>query len=116
MSDDLDQLPDDSDGPIWLVLQHKAGPATPPDGVFSSPDFPLHLAFLSSLADAEVLVAAGSLPDSPGDGMTVVRVNGSAEARRIAQSARDDDGAVQAGLLTVQVRQWNVAMSAPALA
>lgn len=116
MTDDIVQwLPSDPTAPAWLVLQHAAGPATPPDGVFSSPGFRLHLAFLSSLAESGVLVAAGSLPDDSGAGMTIVRARGSAEALRITRAAHEEDGAVQAGLLTVRVRPWNVAMSAPAL-
>lgn len=100
---------DDADA--WLVLEHRAGPATPPSGVFSSPDFRKHLAFLGSLREAGVLVAAGPLPDEAGAGMTIVRARGSAAAVRIIDRAQLDDGAVAAGLLDVRVRPWRVVMT-----
>jgi len=96
---------------LWFVLQHTAGPATPPDGVFASPDFRHHVAFLQRLAAEGVLVAGGSLPDSAGSGMTIVRTSGAAQARTVIAAAQLEDGAVQAELLEVLVRPWRVALS-----
>ncbi|GAA4771835.1 SRPBCC domain-containing protein [Microbacterium gilvum] len=98
-------------GPVWLVLEHTAGPAAPAGGVFASPDFPKHLDFLRALAADRALVAGGPLPDDPGSGMTVVRAMDIAQAARVARAAQVDDGAVRAGLLDVRVRPWRVAMT-----
>ena len=99
-------------GPLWFVLQHTAGPATGPEGVFASPDFPKHVQFLRGLHAAGTLVAAGPLPDEVGAGMTVVRVPDVEAARRTVRAAQTEDGAVLAGLLDVRVRPWAVVMSA----
>ncbi len=106
-----DLLPEDPPGDLWFVLAHTAGPATPPGGVFSSPDFPLHIAFLRSLLDQGVLVAGGPLPDEPGAGMTVVHVPDLATGRRVVDAAQLEDGAVRAGLLDVRIRPWQVVMA-----
>jgi len=98
-------------GGVWMVLEHTAGPATPEGGVLSSPHFPLHVAFLRRLAAEGVLIAGGPLPDTPGSGMTVVRATTSAQATWVAEAARNEDGAVLAGLLQVRVRPWRVVLS-----
>ena len=97
--------------PLWFVLEHTPGPATPDDGVFASPDFRRHVEFLQWLATDGGLVASGPLPDSPGSGMTIVRVPDAATARRVLTAAQIDDGAVRAGLLEVRARPWRVALS-----
>ena len=104
-------LPANQPGDLWFVLLHTAGPATPPSGVFSSPDFPLHMAFLSSLLEQGVLVAGGPLPDDPGAGMTVVRTPDLATGRQVVEAAQLADGAVRAGLLDVLIRPWQVTMT-----
>ncbi|WP_022881507.1 SRPBCC domain-containing protein [Gryllotalpicola ginsengisoli] len=96
---------------LWLVLEHRAGPARPPGGVFSSPDFRKHLAFLTALRQDGLLVAAGSLPDEAGAGMTIVRVGDAAAAAAVIRRAELDDGSVVAGLLEVRARPWNVALT-----
>lgn len=114
----LDRLVDaavgdgEASGELWFVLEHTAGPATPEAGVFTSPDFALHVAFLRSLAADGVLIAGGPLPDTTGAGMTIVRTPDLATARRTIAAAQLDDGAVRAGLLDVRVRPWRVALSA----
>ncbi|WP_345751719.1 SRPBCC domain-containing protein [Microbacterium rhizophilus] len=102
----------DAPGERWFVLEHTAGPATPPEGVFASPDFPKHIAFLRELQARGQLVAGGPLPDDPGSGMTIARVPHAAAARELILAAQHDDGAVAAGLLEVRVRPWRVALAA----
>lgn len=98
-------------GTQWLVLEHTAGPAAPPEGIFASPDFPKHIAFLKTLQEGNALVAGGPLPDTPGTGMTVVRAAGLAHARRVVAAAQQEDGSVTSGLLDVRVRPWRVSVS-----
>lgn len=97
---------------LWFVLQHSPGPATPPGGVFASPDFGLHVQFLRSLVAAGVLVAGGPLPDQPGVGLTIVRMFDLSTAQRVIAAAQESDGAVLSGLLDVEIRPWQVRMSA----
>ncbi|MFV0307930.1 MAG: SRPBCC domain-containing protein [Desertimonas sp.] len=106
-----DGQPDVADG-VWFVLEHTAGPATPDEGVFSSPSFGHHIAFLRWLDDQGVLVAGGPLPDTKGAGMTVVRATDHETASTIVTAAQLQDGAVTSGLLDVRVRPWRVALSA----
>jgi uncharacterized protein YndB with AHSA1/START domain/uncharacterized protein YciI len=100
-----------SSGELWLVLAHTAGPAAPPGGVFASPDFPRHIQFLKSLQENGTLVAGGPLPDTAGEGMTVVRAINVDQARRVVAAAQHEDGSVTSGLLDVRVRPWRVAMT-----
>lgn len=97
-------------GEIWMVLEHRAGPAAPEAGVYSSPDFPKHLQFLRSLLERGTLVAAGPLPDTPGGGMAIVRLPDIGAAQQLVRAAQFDDGSVAAQLLTVRVRPWQVLM------
>ena len=96
---------------VWLVLRHSAGPAAPSDGsIFAHPDFAAHAAFLTTMADRGVLVAAGPLlsGDRPGaEGMTVLRVPAD-EADRYETRCREEDLSVARGLFDVQVTRWNV--------
>jgi len=96
---------------LWFLLQHSPGAATPPSGVFASPDFGLHVQFLRSLMADGVLVAGGPLPDQPGAGLTVVRVFDLATAQRVITAAQESDGAVLTGLLDLEIRPWQVRMS-----
>ncbi len=100
---------------LWFVLEHTAGPATPPDGVFASVDFPKHLRFLGELLADGLLVAGGPLPDTPGAGMTIVRTSSVGAARSLVSAAQTRDGSVTCGLLEVRVRPWRVAMTGDAL-
>jgi uncharacterized protein YndB with AHSA1/START domain/uncharacterized protein YciI len=97
------------DHEVWLVLEHTAGTAAGPEGVFGHPLFAEHRRFLGELADAGVLVAAGSLPDTPGAGQTVIRVRAAEAAGYVAAAQRD--GAVAGDLLAVRVRPWAVALA-----
>ncbi|MGO1173347.1 MAG: SRPBCC domain-containing protein [Actinomycetaceae bacterium] len=101
----------DTPNALWFVLEHIAGPAAPPEGVFSSDDFPLHLAFLRTVREQGALVAAGPLPDTPGAGLTVVRVPDLASAQRLLTAAQTEDGAVVSGLLDLRIRPWRVALT-----
>jgi uncharacterized protein YndB with AHSA1/START domain/uncharacterized protein YciI len=96
---------------LWFVLQHTAGPGTPPGGVFASPDFARHVEFLRELRERGLLVAGGPLPDEAGAGMTVVRARDVAGARWLVRAAQQEDGSVTSGLLDVRVRAWRVAMT-----
>jgi uncharacterized protein len=95
--------------PTWFVLNHTKGPAVPDgEGVFDQPGISEHYAFLQRRLAAGELVAAGPLPDLPGEGMTVLSVASFEEAQRLA---REDDQAVVTGVLDVVVRPWKVVMT-----
>ena len=107
-------VPDPWPGPderTWIVLRHNAGAAAPATGpIFAHPDFAEHVAFLSRLETAGVLVAAGPLAvgGQPGaQGMTVIRVP-SSEVEQYLEEARSADLSVARGLLEVQPMIWNV--------
>lgn len=97
--------------PVWLVLEHRPEPATPAEGVSTSPLFAQHVRFLSGLAEQGVLVAAGPLPDADGEGMAVVRAPDAGAAREVVRQAQDEDGSVTGELLSVRVRPWAVVIS-----
>jgi uncharacterized protein YciI/uncharacterized protein YndB with AHSA1/START domain len=99
-----------SDGHTWLVLQHTVAPEFEGQ-VFESPLFADHIAFLQQVHSQGWLVAAGNLPDSPGSGMTILRVPDAA-VREAVLAAQDDDQSVVKGLFEVQIRLWNVALTA----
>lgn len=107
---DAPPAPDDATD-LWFVLEHSAGPAAPPDGVFASPDFAKHAQFLGQLRADGFLVAAGPLPDTPGAGMTIIRTSSREAARRLVSAAHLDDGSVASGLLDVHVRPWRVMLT-----
>lgn len=96
---------------VWLVLQHQAGPAAPPSGVMTSPDFALHGRFLRELGRRGILVAAGPLVDRPGSGMAVVHTPDAATAVEVVNMAQDEDGSVVNELLVLLARPWKVIMS-----
>ena len=98
-----------ADDSTWLVLQHFVAPDVE-GSAFESPLFPEHLAFLSGIADRGWLVAAGSLPDSPGAGMAILRVPSDRVADAVL-AAQEDDQSVVKGLFDVHVRRWHVALS-----
>jgi uncharacterized protein YciI len=101
--------PEDEAGSVWLVLAHSVWEPGP-GSVFADPRFAEHLAFLRRAQERGWLVAAGSLPDSPGAGMTVLRVPSMSLADAVA-AAQDDDRSVAEALLGVHVRPWNVALT-----
>jgi uncharacterized protein YndB with AHSA1/START domain/uncharacterized protein YciI len=95
-------------GPVWLVLTH-----TPAPGVgnpFEHPGFAGHPAFLESLRERGVLVAAGPFPGS-GEGMTVVRIDDPGTAAAMVVEAAEGDASVAGGVLEVRVRPWVVIAS-----
>ncbi len=96
---------------VWLALVHTAGPAIDLGGsVFAHPDFGRHVAFLRSLREEGLLVAAGPL-DGDGDGMTVVRTASPDEVGELVRRAQDEDGSITHGVLQVRVRPWSVVMT-----
>jgi uncharacterized protein YciI len=67
-----------------------------------------HYAFLQRLAADGVLVAAGPLTDSDGEGMTVIEAGSVEDARQLAEQ---EDASVRAGVLSVTVRPWRVVLA-----
>jgi uncharacterized protein YciI/uncharacterized protein YndB with AHSA1/START domain len=100
-----------NDGPCWLVLDHRVGVAAAEGGAFRSPLFAEHVAFLQRLDDRGWLVAAGHLPDTEGDGMTVLRLPDTATLVACVALAHDDDVSVREGLFDVRARPWQVALT-----
>ena len=94
---------------VWLLLHHSVDPEIT-GSVFESPLFAEHVAFLGRAQERGWLVAAGNLPDSPGSGMTVLRVPLS-DLEAAVVAAQDDDLSVAKGLFDVHIRQWNVVRS-----
>jgi uncharacterized protein YciI len=92
----------------WVVLVHV--PADPSMGgsLFADPRFADHVAFLDRMQQAGYLVAAGPLPDRPGEGMAVLRLPGPDRLADATRLATEDDAAVTGGLLAVTVRPWQV--------
>ena len=99
-------------GGEWLVLRHRPG-AELPEGtsIFAHPLFSEHVAFLHRLQERGWLVAAGPVDAARGEGMAVVRVPDGA-ADELARLAREDDGSVAGGVLTVDVQPWDVRFTA----
>jgi uncharacterized protein YndB with AHSA1/START domain/uncharacterized protein YciI len=96
---------DPGTGPVHLVLTH-----TPAPGVgnpLRHPGFAGHTAFLESLRERGLLVAAGPFPGS-GEGMTVVRLDEAGQAAAMVAEAREGDASVAGGVLEVRVRPWVV--------
>jgi len=104
------------DQPAWLVLSHVPGPSAAETGVFAHPDFAEHIEFLRRLDERGVLVAAGSLTDAAGEGMTILRVPVGDDVSEYVRLAHLDDQSVVRNLLNVTVRPWNVQVSAKELA
>jgi uncharacterized protein YciI len=96
----------------WVALLHRPADPGAAGSVFSDPSFGDHLAFLRRMAEAGYLVAAGPLPDRPGEGMTVLRLPGEGRLDEATTLATDDDASVSGGFLTVEVRPWRVVMHA----
>jgi uncharacterized protein YciI len=102
-------------GETWVALLHTPGPAAPPgDGVFADARFGEHLAFLRRMQGAGYLVAAGPLSDSPGDGMTVLRLPGDGRLEDAVHLATVEDTSVASGFFNVHVRPWQVMLEAEA--
>jgi uncharacterized protein YciI/uncharacterized protein YndB with AHSA1/START domain len=105
----------DDGADTWVALLHRPGPNAPSVGsLFAAPGFHDHLAFLSRMRDAGLLVAAGPLLDAGGEGMTVLRLPGANRLDDARQLATQDDASVASGFFTVEVRPWQVMLqSAP---
>ena len=95
-------------GDTWVVLMHV--PADPSMGgsLFADPRFADHVAFLNRMQTAGYLVAAGPLPDRPGEGMAVLRLPGPGRLAEATRLATEDDASVTGGLLAATVRPWQV--------
>ena len=97
----------------WVALLHRPGPDAPAQGtVFDDPRFAGHVAFLHRMRDAGHLIAAGPLTDTPGHGMTILRLPGANQLEQATRLATQEDSSVAGGLLTVTVRPWQVMMQA----
>ena len=100
-------------GDTWVALLHRPGPAAPATGtLFEDPRFAEHIAFLNRMREAGYLVAAGPLPDTVGEGMTILRLPGPGQLSLAMRLATEDDTSVSAGFLAVTVRPWHVVMHA----
>ena len=94
---------------MLYVLTHSPGPAVPDDmSVFAHPGIAEHFAFLQRRAAAGELVAAGPLPETDGEGMTILDVDSIEIA---TQLATEDDLAVVNGVLVVDIEPWQVVLS-----
>jgi uncharacterized protein YciI/uncharacterized protein YndB with AHSA1/START domain len=94
---------------VFVALQHRPGPTADPNlPVFGQPGFAEHLAFLSRMQERGLVLAAGPLPDSEGQGMTVLRLPADAGLAEATRLATEDDRSVASGFLTVEVRPWQV--------
>jgi len=97
------------EGEAWVVLRHEAGPALAPgERAVEHPDFAHHFAFLRTLDEAGLLVAAGPLDSA--SGMTVVRLPTAAQLPELVRRAQDEDQSVARGLLDVRVVPWRVGL------
>ena len=89
----------------WLVLS-KPQQGTTADAINDL--VPEHVAWLLGLEEQDVLFVSGPLlsgPDvGPGSGISVLRTDDEAEARRIAEQ----DPFVKAGLRTFEVYRWRL--------
>jgi uncharacterized protein YndB with AHSA1/START domain/uncharacterized protein YciI len=94
---------------VFVALQHRPGPAADPNlPIFGQPGFAEHMAFLSRMNERGLVLAAGPLPESEGEGMTVLRLPADAGLAEATRLATEDDRSVASGFLTVQVRPWQV--------
>jgi uncharacterized protein YndB with AHSA1/START domain len=96
------------DDDTWVALMHTAS-AGVSGSVFADQRFARHLEFPGRMSEAGYLVAAGSLPDEDGSGMTILRLPGSGrldEARALAEA----DESVTGGLFTLRARPWSVVL------
>jgi uncharacterized protein YciI len=92
---------------------HAPGPtAHERTSIFVDPRFPDHVAFLRRMDEAGYLVAAGSLTDAAGVGMTVLRLPGAHRPDDAVRLTTHEDKAVRSGLLQVEVRPWDVVLHA----
>ena len=99
-------------GDTWVALLHRPADPAVAGGVFADPRFGDHVSFLRRMAEAGYLVAAGSLGDRPGEGMTVLRLPGPDRLEEATRLATEDDVSVASGFFTVEVRPWLVVMHA----
>jgi uncharacterized protein YciI len=96
----------------WVVLVHTPGPDAPAgEALYGTPGFADHRAFLGRMHDAGYVVAAGPLPDSPGAGMTVLRLPGADRLDEARRLATEDDASVASGFFRCEVRPWQVMLS-----
>jgi uncharacterized protein YciI len=106
---DTDTDTDTDAATTWVALMHRPGPNAPTDGsLFSAPGFADHIAFLTRMREAGVLVAAGPLMDATGEGMAVLRLPGGDRLEDARELATRDDLSVANGFFTVDVRPWQV--------
>jgi uncharacterized protein YciI len=93
----------------WHLLTHRPGPNADPEVPFFQAEwFPGHRGFHTALQQAGYFVAAGPLPGTNGEGMTLVR---GVESEEITRLATTTDPAVVGGYLTVEIRRWHVVES-----
>ena len=92
---------------IYYAVMFSPGPNYPESGDFSMVDCrEAHLDFLDRIQSDGTLVMAGPYLDGEG-GMSVYRADSMDAARGIAEQ----DPCVQAGVLSIEVREWYVGMT-----
>ena len=96
----------------WVALFHSPADPAVAGAVFADPRFGEHVAFLQRMAEATYLVAAGSLTDRPGSGMTILRLPGPDRFEEAVRLATVEDRSVASGFFEVEVRPWSVVMHA----
>jgi uncharacterized protein YciI len=99
-----------SQGETWVALFHRPGDPAVAGHVTSDPRFMDHRAFLQRMDEAGYLVAAGPLPEVPGDGMTILRLPGADRLDEATRLATEDDASVASGFFQVEVRAWQVVL------
>jgi uncharacterized protein YciI len=108
----VEAVPTEQKDAQWFALVHTPGPLVDEDdSVFAHPMFREHVAFLMRLHERGMLVAAGPVVPERGEGMTIVKVDPGSGVD-IAELATRDDLSVAGGLLTVDVRPWDVRFTA----
>ena len=96
----------------WVALFHTPTDPAVAGAVFADPRFGDHVAFLQRMAEAGYLVAAGSLSDRPGSGMTILRLPGPDRFEEAVRLATVEDLSVASGFFTAEVRPWSVMLHA----
>ncbi len=106
--EELARTPGLADESTWGVLRHSRGPAAPDGPLFGAPGFAGHVDFLRRMQSAGYLVAAGPLPESDGQGMTVLRLPGGKRTEDLRRLATVADESVATGFFEVVIEPWEV--------
>jgi uncharacterized protein YciI len=95
-----------TDAATWVALVHRPADVLGVRGL-RRPTVPEHVAFLRQMRQPGYLVAAGPLGDEAGAGIAILKLLG-ADRLADATALATADPSVVHGLVTVDVRPWNV--------